>query len=125
MTALTSLSFSGTSRHLLAGFSFHPLNHVARDNDVHLGERSADRIVSGTPETPFATHMLVAYTYSVAPEVLKKNRSLNANMDVSQDDRGGVQDEINVAVFAPGNRISDGINFGTRKGRIRIFKTME
>lgn len=119
VTALTNLKFSSTSRHLLAGFSFRPTNLVLRRQaelyDEAMRMRPGDANVRSVPQ------VRVVNIYKVG-EGFEMIRSLCADMDVSDNQAGGTEDEINVAVFAPISGIADGVVYGTQKGRIRMFR---
>lgn len=66
------------------------------------------------------TRVSVVDVYRMEMGQLRIIKSLMADVKST-----GAEDEINVAVFAPGGGISDGILYGTQKGRIRIFRVGE
>jgi len=107
VTGLTNLKFSSTSRFLLAGFSFRRSNPVLR----YLAE-SYETIAERDGRGP---QVRVVDVYRVEPGFsIVKSLMADVNLD-------GAEDEINVAGFAPGFGSSDGIVYGTQKGRIRLF----
>uniref|UniRef100_A0A7S1XEV4 Anaphase-promoting complex subunit 4 WD40 domain-containing protein n=1 Tax=Compsopogon caeruleus TaxID=31354 RepID=A0A7S1XEV4_9RHOD len=99
---LTNLKFSSTSSHILAGFSFRRSNQV-------IAEIFASAVGNTRPQ------VRVVDIYSLKKD-LNVIHSLTAEVSLE-----GVEDEINIAGFAPGFGVSDGIVYGTQKGRIRMF----
>lgn len=129
VSALTNLKFSSTSTHLLAGFSFRPHNPVLRrdfdENSQGLNSDGSSRSPALAPcgvlLRPHLPQVRVVDIFRVDEE-FKLIRSLGADVDINDQTVGGAEDEINVAVFAPRLGISDGIIYGTQKGRIRMFQ---
>lgn len=121
VSALTNLKFSSTSRHLLAGFSFRPLNPVLLNPVLRGHAENYDATANGRGlNSGRPPQVRVVNIYEVDAE-FKQIRSLCADMDVSEG-HGGAEDEINVAVFAPVRGVADGVVYGTQKGRIRMFQ---
>ena len=118
VTALTNLKFSSTSHHLLAGFSFRPKNPVLRGHAEHY-DQTAGRGADGGMRRPNQVGVVDIYNVSEKFEMI---RSLRADMDLTEGQEGGAEDEINVAVFAPVFGVADGVVYGTQKGRIRMFQ---
>lgn len=117
VSALTNLKFSATSKHILAGFSFRPANPVLRGHAEHY-DATAGRGGTSSGQPP---QVRVVNIYEVNNK-FEMIRSLCADMDVTEGHRGGAEDEINVAVFAPVVGVADGVVYGTQKGRIRMFQ---
>lgn len=131
VAALTNLKFSSTSTHLLAGFSFRPQNPVLRTHAENFdanalglagdGSRDPGLAPCGAPLQSPHPQIRVVDIYRV-DKLLRRIRSLGADVDINEQNVGGAEDEINVAVFAPRAGIADGIIYGTQKGRIRVFQ---
>lgn len=121
VTALTNLKFSATSQHLLAGFSFRPTNPVLRSHAEHYAAISSRTDITSAAFSPSVPQVRVVDIYQVAP-LFPLIRSLCADMDLTDGHGGGAEDEINVAVFAPTACITDGVVYGTQRGRIRMFQ---
>lgn len=123
VTALTNLKFSSTSQHLLAGFSFRPTNPVLRGHAEHYDATAGQRggLGGAAGDRWHVPQVRVVDIYQVGAN-FELIRSLCADMDVSDGNGSGAEDEINVAVFAPVTGAADGVVYGTQKGRIRMFQ---
>jgi WD domain, G-beta repeat len=143
--ALTNLKFSPSSTHLLAGYSFRQQNPVLRVHAEHYSavvalanaEHARERVggvwgVGGAGGGAFARErhlpsppqISVVDIYELADNKrLNIRRQLTADVDVSPQNVGAAQDEINVAVFAPCELgYALGVCYGSQKGRIRMFQ---
>lgn len=112
--ALTNLKFSATSRHVLVGFSF-PASHPVLRTQALMYHKTHSQ---GTPPPPMSVEVVRIYRLGQGHDrsfTLVKTLSSPIEID------GAAKDEINVALFSPGNGVSDGVLIGTQKGRIRMF----
>lgn len=119
--ALTTLSFSPTSKHLLAGYSFKPdnpvLRAVASQNEAELLKSLSEQ---GEDEVS-APQVCVVDIYHVGNGVERVAR-LNSEVITQGWNRGAAEDGINCAKFTGANDSADGVVYGTQHGRIRIFR---
>lgn len=113
--ALTNLKFSATSRHILAGFSFPMTHPVLRSRAVayHKANSRGSRT-----SAPMKVEVIHIYRLGKGEDQsLTLVKSLSSDIEID----GAARDEINIALFAPGGGVSDGLLIGTQRGRIRMF----
>lgn len=127
VAALTNLKFSASGGHLLAGFSFPRGNGVLRDlaSSYDFSAQLAPPALwgqCGAPLSPSHAQVKVVDIFRVC-EDFPCVRSLRADLERDEADGSpAVEDEINIAVFAPSGPAADGVLYGTQKGRIRVFR---
>lgn len=126
VAALTNLKFSASGGHLLAGFSFPRGNNVLRElaTSYDFSPQLPPPALWGQCGVPAraAAQVRVVDIFRVC-EGLPLVRSLRADLERDEADGSpAVEDEINIAVFAPSGPAADGVLYGTQKGRIRVFR---
>lgn len=121
--ALTNLKFSPSSTHLLAGYSFRQQNPVLRTRAEAYSSGIEGSFGGGRRGCIRPPQIGVVDIYEMCTGGLEIRRSLTADVDVSDENVGAAQDEINVAVFAPCREgYASGVCYGSQKGRIRMFQ---
>lgn len=119
---LTGLKFSSTSNHLLAGYSFTGrslvlFGYTEQQQTGPLGT-AGPNVIPGVP--PAQVSVVDIYRISDTFQVI---RSLSEDVEVIGGPVGRITvDGAMIAIFASGKGASDGVVYGTWKGRIRLFR---
>mmetsp|Transcript_4936 Transcript_4936/g.14855 ORF Transcript_4936/g.14855 Transcript_4936/m.14855 type:complete len:532 (+) Transcript_4936:201-1796(+) len=113
--ALTNLKFSATGNMLLAGYSFKSTNPTIRAH-VEISQYG-QLFFNNNPSEDMGLKVGVVEIYHLGDGQMKRVRKLYTNITCER-----AEDEINAAMFAPSVGISNGVLYGTERGRIRLFR---